>query len=218
MKIIGEIIVLFISAVAFAYGVRHVLLRKNILYFRLIVSAVACHSLGYLFDACELWTTGQLSEGFTTGYLGPIGCFLFMLTASYGYMDGIIDDKTSHIKTARLIALIAPAVCLFLLLLNMFSSVPIGTRIAYILIWIPATFSSYFCLKHAIAPDQGFGFVTAIRPFNIAAVVFTFANLSHLTVWNFFGWIAMVISGFLLGTACLVMIVMVKRGVDRWSL
>lgn len=218
MKIIGELIVLALSLGAFVYGIRHVMLRRNILYFQLIVGAIGCNVLGFIFDACEILTTGTLSEGFTTGYLGTIGCFLFLLTASYGYMDGIIDDRTGAMKKSRRIALIAPALCVLLLIPNIIADIPLSTKISYLLVWIPATFSSYFHLKHAIIPDQGFGFVRAIRPFNVTALVFTAASLSHLTVWNFFEWIAMVISGLSLGAACVQMIIMAKRGIDGWRI
>lgn len=217
MKIIGEMIVLLLSVIALAYGIRHLMLRKKVIYFQLIVGAVTCHILGFLFDVCEILTTGNLSEGFTTGYLGPFGCFLFLLTASYGYMDGIIDDGTEKMRKRKIIALGAPALCLFMLMVNMFAEVPWQTKVSYAFVWIPATFSSYFNLKHVLAPDHGYGFIKAIRPFNIAALIFTTTALAHLTVWNFFEWIAMVISGVVLGSSCIVMTVMAKRGVDGWT-
>lgn len=218
MKIIGEVIVLLFSLIALIYGIRHLMLRRKVLYFQLIVGAVACNILGFLFDVCELLVRGNLSEGFTTGYLGSIGCFLFLLTASYGYMDSIVDDHTSRMKKFRIIAFLAPATCLMLLVLNFFSPVPWQTKVSYVFVWIPATFSSYFNLKHAMIPDFDFGFIKALRPFNVAALIFTLSALSHLTVWNFFGWIAMVISGVSLGVSCVVMIVMAKRGVDAWTI
>ena len=100
----------------------------------------------------------------------------------------------------------------------MLAVVPVSTKVIYSVLWIPAMFSSYFNLKHAIIPDMGFGFVKAIRPFNMSALSFTFLQLIHLTVWNYCDWISLLISGTIFGASCIVMIVMADRGVKQWIL
>ena len=178
---IGDGVVILMSVAAFIYGIKMIISKKPPLYFQLIVCSVACYVLGYLFDVCEYFVTGVLSGGYLIGYLGTIGCFLFLLTAGFGYMDGIMDDRTANMKNCRYIAIAGPVICLMLLVPNLLAEIPIITKIAYLLLWIPAILSSYFNLKHAIIPDLGFGFVVAIRPFNIAALSFTFLQLIHLT-------------------------------------
>lgn len=212
----GDRIVFLSAIVALIFAVFIIAFQKAAMYFKLIAGAVFCHMLGLLYDICEYYTTGTLSENFTIGYLGTIGCFLFLLTASFGYMNGILDDKTSVMKKSRLIALLAPVSLLALLIPNFFAEVPIGTKICYTIVWIPAMFSSYFNLKHAIIPDMGFGFVKAIRPFNITALIFTLFQLIHLTLWNFFDWIPLLISGILLGASSIVMMIFAQRGVKKW--
>ena len=218
LKGLGDGVVILMSVAAFIYGIKMIISKKPPLYFQLIVCSVACYVLGYLFDVCEYFVTGVLSGGYLIGYLGTIGCFLFLLTAGFGYMDGIMDDRTANMKNCRYIAIAAPVICLMLLVPNLLAEIPIITKIAYLLLWIPAVFSSYFNLKHAIIPDLGFGFVVAIRPFNIAALSFTFLQLIHLTLWNFCGWGVLLISGILLGSSCVVMMVMADRGVKKWAL
>lgn len=218
MSGLGDGIVFLLSVSALLYGVYMLLSRKPPLYFQLIVGSVACHVLGCLFDICEYFVTGALAGGYLIGYLGSIGCFLFLLTASFGYLDGILDDNTAQIKKCRYIALIAPFLSILLLIPNLFADIPSATKIAYILLWLPAIFSSYFNLKHAILPDMGFGFVVAIRPFNIAALSFTFLQLIHLTLWNFCTWLPLLISGTLFGASCIVMIRMADKGVKEWVL
>ena len=114
--------------------------------------------------------------------------------------------------------MVAPILAAILLVLNMFANVPISTKVVYFVLWIPAMYCSYFNLKHAIVPDMGFGFVKAIRPFNRAALSFTFLQLIHLTLWNFCGWIPLLISGIVFGCSCIVMIVMADKGVKEWAL
>ena len=215
---LGDGIVILMSVIAFGYGMRMIILKKPPFYFQLIVCSVACYILGYLFDVCEYFVTGVLSGGYLIGYLGTIGCFLFLLTAGYGYMDGIMDDRTANMKLCRYIALASPVFCIALLIPNLVADVDIVTKIAYLLLWAPAIFSSYFNLKHAIIPDMGFGFVMAIRPFNIAALSFTFLQLIHLTLWNFCDWGVLLVSGILLGSSCVAMMVMADKGVEKWTL
>ena len=184
----------------------------------MIACAVGCHVLSFLYDVCELLTTGTLSDGFTIGYLGIIGCYLFMLCANYGCMDGIIDDRTPAMQKSRKIAWIAPILATALFAINFFADVPIETKRCYFFVWIPAAVSSYYNLKHAIAPDMGFGFIKAIRPFNIVSLVFTMLNLLHLTAWNFTEWPITIITGTLFGVSSLVLVITAKRGVKRWTI
>lgn len=218
MQGLGDGAVVLLSIVALIYGFYMTLSRKLPLYFQLSMAAVACLLLGYLFDICEYLVNSFIEEEYLIGYLGSIGSFLFLLTASVGYMDGIMDDGSSEIKKCRYIALIAPAAAFLLWIPNMFAAVPNVTKIVYSILWIPAMFSTYFNLKHAIIPDMGFGFVKAIRPFNIAALAFAFLQLIHLTLWNFCGWIPLLISGIVFGSSSIVMVVMADKGVKEWAL
>lgn len=215
---IGDAITFLSALGALIYGLRWMIRKKAALYFQMIIGAVGCHILGYLFDLCELFVNGALSEGFTIGYLGTIGCFLSLLTANFGCVDGMLDDRSPAMRKSRYLALLAPVTLVLLLVPNLLGDVPMETKISYVFVWVPAIFSAYFNLKHALIPDMGFGFVKAIRPFNVSALIFTVLQLLHLTLWNFFDWIPLMISGIVLGVACWIMVVMAKRGVERWVL
>ena len=215
---IGDGVVVLMSIIALVYGLYVSTSRKMPLYFQLSVATVACLLLGYIFDICDYIVNVSLPEGYLIGYLGSIGSFLFLLTGSIGYMDGIVDDGSPQTKKYRYIALIGPIVAAALLVPNIFADVPTSTKVVYSILWIPAMFSSYFNLKHAIIPDMGFGFVKAIRPFNLSALSFTFLQLIHLTLWNYCDWIPLLISGFIFGSSCIVMVVMADKGVKKWVL
>ena len=139
---LGDLAVLLLSVAALVYGIYMLVARKAPLYFQLIVSAVGCHILGYLFNVCEYFVGGEMSGGYPIGYFGAVGCFLFFLTASCGYMDGIMDDKTPQMRKSRYIALIAPAFTLALLVPNLLSGLSLSVKIMYSVLWIPAAFSS----------------------------------------------------------------------------
>ena len=215
---LGDGVVVLLAAIGIIYGICMLITKKLPFYFQLSICTVGCLMLGYIFDICDYIVNGMNSNEYFIGYLGSIGSFLFLLTASVGYMDGIIDDGTPQMKKCRGMALVAPILAAILLVLNMFANVPISTKVVYFVLWIPAMYCSYFNLKHAIVPDMGFGFVKAIRPFNIAALSFTFLQLIHLTLWNFCGWIPLLISGIVFGCSCIVMIVMADKGVKEWAL
>lgn len=218
MMWIGDVIVLLTSLVALIYGIKIVISKKTVLYFQIILCAVGCHIVGYAFDLSEVLTAGTVSEGLNIGYLGNIGCFLFLLTANFGCLDGIIDDGSSIMKKSRFLALLAPLAVAILYIPNMLSLVPVITKLAYLPVWLVAAFTSYMHLKHVLVPDMGFGFVKAIRPFNIAALVFTVMELIHLTLWNYNSWIALMISGILLGSSVIAMIVTMDKGVRKWTI
>ncbi len=215
---LGDGVVVLLSAVALIYGFYLLISRKLPLYFQLSMAAVACLLLGYIFDICDYIVNGLIGDEYMIGYLGSIGSFLFLLTASIGYMDGILDDRTYQMRKCRYIALIAPVIAVALWVPNMLANVPVETKVIYSILWVPAMFSSYFNLKHAVIPDMGFGFVKAIRPFNVAALSFTFLQLIHLTLWNYCDWIPLLISGIVFGASCVVMIVTADKGVKKWIL
>lgn len=215
---LGDGIVFVMAISALAYGIYIVISRKPPLYFQLNLAALSCYVLGYLFDVCEFFVSGILSGGFLIGYLGTIGCFLFLLTMNFAYMDGILDDKTPMMKNARWLALFAPLLLMALLIPNLLSDAPKETKIVYFVVWVVGSLSAYFNLKHILIPDMGFGFVKAIKPFNIAALSFTFFEFIHLTLWNFCDWIPLLFSGALLGVSCLAMVITADRGIKRWTI
>lgn len=216
MKWLGDVIIMLSALFALFYGIYNLVEKKIALFFQMIVASIGCLILGYGFDICELLTRGANSEGFTIGYLGYIGNFLFLLTANYAYMDGILDDGTAEAKKARRIALLAPVVTVLLFVPNLLADVPMGTKITYALTWLPAIFSTYYNFKHMLLPDMGFGFVRSIRPFNFAALLFSMFHLLHLTLWNYDSWVALLISGILVGASVIAMTFLAKRGVKRW--
>ena len=201
---IGDGIVFLMAAIALVYGFCVLISKKQPLFLKLSMATVGCLMLGYIFDICDYIVNVNDPEGYFIGYLGSIGSFLFLLTSSFGYMDGIVDDGSSQIKKYRYIALIGPAIAVALWIPNMIAEVSV--------------FSLYFNLKHAIIPDMGFGFVRAIRPFNLAAFSFALLQLIHLTVWNFCGLIPLLISGTVFGASCIVMVIMADKGVKKWAI
>ena len=216
---IGELLPLASALFSFIFGLHHFFKRGKPLFLQSITMAMGCHSLGRIYHLCLMLTNARVLEGFTPAYLGRIGFFLFFIAASYGQMDGIIDDGTPTIRTSRYLALIAPLCAALLYLPNAcIPDLPIATKVSLLLVWLPALVSLYFNFKHAIIPDCDFGFVKAIKPYNFLAVGLGFGELLSLTAWNYLhnGWI--VITAALFSALCIAMMIAAKKGADKWTI
>lgn len=216
---IAELVPLLATLFSFVYGTRNFFRKGKPLFLQSITMAMGCHALGSIYHLCQTLTTETVLEGFTPAYLGRIGFFLFLITASYGQMDRIVDDGTPVMRPARIIALIAPICAILLLIPNVaMDDLPAKTKIAVALVWIPALFSLYFNLKHAIIPDCDFGFIKAIKPYNVLATALGFAELLCLTAWDYLYAVPLVISTVVFAILCVSMMIAAKKGAERWTI
>ena len=134
-------------------------------------------------------------------------------------MDRIVDDGSPKIKPCRYIANIAPVVAGLMFLPNAFmEDLPLETKISVFLVWVPGMISVYYNLKHAIIPDCDFGFIKAIKPFNILAVCLGIAELCCLTAWDYLYNAPLVITSIAFAISCIATILAAKKGADRWKI
>ena len=216
---IAELLTLSATMFSFIFGLHHFFKRGKPLFLQSITMAMGCHSLGTIYRLCLILTNGTGLEGFTPAYLGRIGFFLFFIAASYGQMDRIVDDGSPAVKPSRYIALVAP-VCAALLYLPIFcfSSSATATKVSVLLVWVPALFSLYFNLKHAIIPDCDFGFVKAIKPYNGLAVGLGFAELFCLMVQNCLSDLFVMIASVIFSVFSVAMMIAAKKGAEKWTI
>ena len=213
-----ELVPLFAALFCFIYGINKFFKKGKPLFLQSITMAMGCHALGSIYHVCQTLTTQTVLEGFTPAYLGRIGFFLFLIAASYGQMDRIVDDGSKNTRPSRYIALIAPVFAVLLYLPNgLMEDLPLSTKIAVSLVWLPAIFSVYFNLKHAIIPDCDFGFVKAIKPYNIFAVCLGFSELLCLTAWDYLESIPLVVSALIFSVFCVGTVISAKKGAEKWT-
>ena len=216
---IAELVPLFAALFSFIYGIKKFFKKGKPLFLQSITMAMGSHALGSTYHVCQMLTNETVLEGFTPAYLGRIGFFLFLIAASYGQMDRIVDDGSEKIRPSRYVALIAPICAVLLYLPNAtMEDLPTPTKIAVLLVWLPAIFSVYYNLKHAIIPDFDFGFIKAIKPYNILAVSLGFAELLCLTAWDYLYNTQLVITAVLFAGLCLAMMYAAKKGAERWTI
>ena len=215
---IAELVPLCATLFSFIYGLNKFFKKGKPLFLQSITMAMGSHALGSIYHVCQTLTTETVLEGFTPAYLGRIGFFLFFIAASYGQMDRIVDDGSRKIRPARYIALIAPLCAILLYLPNgLMEDLPLATKLSVMLIWIPAIFSLYYNLKHAIIPDLDFGFVKAIKPYNVVAVLLGFAELLCLTAWDYLYPTQILITSVIFAVVCVALMLVAKKGAEKWT-
>lgn len=218
----ADIVPLVASLGTFIYGVKNFFKKGKAFYLQIVTMAMGCYAMGSFYHLCQSITTGELADGFTAAYLGRIGFFLFLFTANYGQMDGLLDDRTPAFKKFRYIALAAPVTVALLYLPCVFAEMPYSTKISLSFLWIAAIFSSYFNFKHAIISDLGYGFVKAIRPYNICALILTFLELILQVLWAYYvdGYLLIVIMivTVIFSVVSIITMVTLKRGVEAWKI
>ena len=216
---IAELLPLSATMFSFIFGLRKFFKRGKPLFLQSITMAMGSHSLGTIYHLCLILTNQRILDGFTPAYLGRIGFFLFFIAASYGQMDRIIDDGTPAIRPSRYMALAAP-VCAGLLYLPTVGTgaVTAATKVSVLLVWIPATVSVYFNLKHAIIPDCDFGFIKAIKPYNLLAVALGFAELLRLTAWNGRSNWLLVVTSAIFAVLSVAIMDAAKKGAEKWTI
>ena len=217
---VAELTPLIATLFSMIYGLKHFFKRGKPLFLQSLTMAMASHSLGSIYHLCQTLTGDSIIDGFTPAYLGRIGFFLFIITASYGQLDRIVDDGSAYMRRARRLALLAPFCAALLYIPNaIIEDIPVSTKIVYALVWIPAAASVYFNLKHAIIPDMDFGFIKAIRLYNILVVCLAFSELICLTAWDYYDhYILLALSTVVFGILCIYTMIAAKKGVEKWTI
>ena len=218
---VADIVPFLASLGTFIYGVKHFFKKGKAYYLQIVTMAFGCYAMGSLYYLCQSITAEEVPEGFTAAYLGRIGFFLFLFTANFGQMDGLLDDRTPTFKKFRYLALLAPIAVALLYVPCILTDMLMSTKISLVFMLLAAMCSSYYNFKHAIISDLGYGFVKAIRPYNICALILTFAELILHILWanaDDFGFVIIAIVSALFSVMSAVTMVALKRGVEAWKI
>ena len=219
---LSDVIILIAMVSIILYGVKYFFKKGKAFYARLITLGMGCYTMGTLYHLCQTLTLDEVTEGFTSSYLGKMGFFLFLFTANFGQMDTLLDDGNQCFKQSRYVAIIAPASAALLYVPCLIAEMPFYTKLSFALVWICAMLSLYYNLKHAIIDDCGFGFAKAIRPYNSCAVVLTFIELIQLVLWSYYdidgGFILIAITSVLFSIMAVITMINLKRGIEAWTI
>ena len=215
LDILYALVSFIIAAFVFIYGTTKLFKKRKPLYWKLIVCAVGCFALQQLSYVIRLWCGA--TEEVNIGTLGILGCNIFLFSANFGTLDGIVDDGTGS-RRARYFALLAPA---FLALLSVavffaWKDKNLFYAVIWIVLMLPALAASYFNLKHLILPLDPFEFLRATKQSNIAALIF----YGLTVVYGFVSAFSSIVSGLLSIVMSVMMFVLVLcaiRGAKKWT-
>lgn len=217
-QIIVNFILLLTALVAMIYGIALYFKPKKAMYAQLVTCAMACFMLYHLFNMVCLVCRGTVSEGFGSGIFGFIGAFMFLFCASFGQMDGLVDDHSNEMVKYRLAALVAP-VCIALLYIPVFKANidnDVRVMIAIKMFFIAQT--SYYALKHTIIKDEELGIIQSIKPFNVVVLILCFLYALSFVAGVTGQQMLAVISAGGVCVVYLVIIPVLNRGIKKWTI
>lgn len=216
---ISELVTLGGMIIALIIGRKGYTKPKGAWFPKYVAAGLGCMALGCLHDTVYLFVTGYYADNIYIGHLGVVGCFLFLISASYGQLDGIFDDRSKENRKYRLLALLAPAGMILIYILSMQASRTSETmKVLELFGWLPMIAASYFNFKHAILPDGGYTFVKAVRLYNIAATVYGYAEILYLTMYILEKPLLVVVCAAVLAVSACCMMYFAKRGAEQWTI
>lgn len=218
LAVIFYAVMFLCSGFAFVFGAVNYFKKKVGLYAQLITCSMGCFAAAYLFEVIQIYVTGKIQSGFQVGSLGLIGGMAFLFTASYGQMDGLVDDKTKSFAKYRFIALAAPIAVLAVYLPSLFGTVGTQTKIVTLVQFAFIGPAAYYNFKHVIIPDVDLGIIRSIRGYNITALILELLITAELAAINIGNGILMVIFAAAVSATFIVIIPVLKSGMQKWTL
>ena len=211
--------VMFCTLVGMIYGLITLQRKTTPLFARMICWAVVCTFFARFFLVVYHLIHRMYDFNINIGTLGILGGILFLLSANYGQIDRLVDDRKRKMWKTRLIAMLGPLVILGLF--GYFFWLWYGLDLAGIvnmaIITIFILPAIYYNLKHAIIYDVKGGIVRSLRLYNICAVLYELMVMVEFITFRiglfeiYTG--AMVVQGILI----LLILPVVRGGVKKWT-
>lgn len=206
------------AGAAFIYGIIHYFKKGKALFIQLVICAMGCMMLRRLFSLVCLLTGTSVSEGFNVGYLGELGCYQFLFSASYGQMDELVDCREKSLRKYRLMSLISPVIVAVCYAFILASPLSIENRIIDGVLTAMMMLSVYYQTKQLIVPDVEFGILKSIRPYNALAIGMTLiTELGMIFAAYDLAYLLMTVT-VMLSAIYLVLIPVLGKGVEKWTI
>lgn len=219
LKWITECVPLACAVVALIIGANAWTGGKRALFPKLVASAIGCYALGSLHEVVYYLVQGNLFGGIYLGFLGTVGCFLFLLSSSYGQLDRLFDDGNRAFRKWRLLPVIGSLAVVVLFAPIFFSEeMHLPMKLVAFLGWLPCILAAYYNGKHAIFPDCGFLFVKAVRPYNAIAFGFSLLQTVFLQMRIVNCAPGITICACLTGIFLIGLMYFAKKGAREWTI
>lgn len=213
-----QLLLLLSSAIAFVCGVVQ-FFKKGIPFFtQIVICGLGCMMLGWLFHIVILLTNGYIPDGFHVGKLGLFGGFIFLLSASFGQMNGLVDGGEKIYRKYRILSLLAPAVIAAIYMPVLFSSASIEAKCVDATLCLIIAISAYFNLKHLIIPDVDFGILKSIRGYNFLALLLSVFSAVNMMAADLQWTILQFIISALIAVVNIAIIPVLAKGAKKWTI
>lgn len=213
-----NLIIFICSFIGSIYGISNFFKKKKALYLKLITCSIFCMMYSRLFQVVSILTKGSLNKGFHIGILGIIGTFMFLFSANYGQMNGLVDDKSKKFVKTRIISLISPLLIFLMYLFFIINIDNIELKITYGIVTLFIMQCSYYCFKHIIIYDVYLGIIRSIRKYNILALILAFLSMFEIIGLYMNIELLYIFSCILIGIITLILLPVLKEGVDKWKI
>lgn len=218
MILAANLLAFVLSAAGFVYGAMRFFKKKVALFNQMAVCAVGCFMFARLYCVVEYLCRRTQATGFNVSYIGMLGGFMFMFSASYGQMNGLVDGGEKENFKYRLISALAPVAVMAMIALVLTSNAVFGVKFIFVLVLAAIALSSYYNLKFILIPDVDMGILKSIRGYNLVALilcVFSAGELVFTAIGNDVG-----MYGCMLVSAVmtLILVPVLSKGSRRWTL
>lgn len=202
------------SLLCVQYGVWTCIRRKQPLFFKLLLYAMASYLLGTLFTAVWALVYGRGPQGFNLGLLGYMGTYFFLLSSYYGAINRLADGGEAEYRGYRLVSAAGPILILVLLVWS-FSRAGAVSCIPLVLLSIPIAPTLYFSMKHLILPDVDLGIIRVMRPYNACVILFCLIQVFGLAP-ACSGTAVRTVASVLSAVLLMALLPMAEMGVRKW--
>lgn len=202
------------SLLCVLYGVWACARRKQPLFFKLLLYAMASYLLGTLFAAGYALVYGREPQGFHVGILGYMGTYFFLLSSYYGAINRLADGGEARYRGYRLVSAAGPLLVLALLVHSV-RTAGTGASLAFALLAVPIAPTLYFSTKHLILPDVDLGIIRVMRPYNACVIMFCAVQVCARTP-VFAGTAVLAAAPALLAALLATLLPMAEMGVRKW--
>ena len=177
-----ELVLLILTFASAIFAIIRIFRKSIPMYFQLIVCAVSCNALAYLYNFLINLVMNDGNGWMYLGDWGNLGMQIFFLAANFGQFDSIIDGNNEKFKKQRRLAFIAPAVLLAIripALLNLNAFV-LNEKILLVIVTVIVMLASYFCLKMILIRDPEDIFLEGVKPANACALLYFLTDQIYL--------------------------------------
>ncbi|MBP5163944.1 MAG: hypothetical protein ILP08_00755 [Lachnospiraceae bacterium] len=218
LNLIGSIIALAGGLIAFLYGLYRSMNGVGALYFRILTFAVGCFTLGRLYEILYTICFGELTALVHLGQLGTLTMSIFMMTASRGTLDYMLDDRRREMRKYRLIPIIFPVVFIGVgVCIHLVGNEDSARHLIAGVIAIVMMITVYFEGKHLIFPDEGLEFAASMRITNASSLVFNFVAYAMLSAFIADTPVVYLMMGVISAICSVTLIISADKGVKKWQ-